>query len=298
MSIKTLGVDLSIYHGGSVQDQDAEGIRHLPLRPQFAQIAGEVLDSYLDLQRDEISKTKTIGLQVSTREILPSDDDLLLVDAVALFAQHGVCSPDQWARLEKGLLDIKKKIAERFGRPRIRISGSKHLTASYLVGRCFPAPSGFRLEIRTHTDVWSTDYPTAEDQPFEVSFEQGSPGSTAVYVEVDATGNPVHKAVQRYVRATGYSPHLYVKLHPKGGSRRGAVTDNGVCVAMARQVRDVITSVSRDYPIDEVHLFAAVPQQLAVMIGHYLNATLPVQLYEFDGQNYCPSYRLNDQVSE
>jgi hypothetical protein len=41
-----------------------------------------------------------------------------------------------------------------------------------------------------------------------------------------------------------------------------------------------------------VHIFAAVPQAVAMMIGHNLNAMPPVQLYEYDRGEYRPSHVL------
>ncbi len=62
------------------------------------------------------------------------------------------------------------------------------------------------------------------------------------------------------------------------------VGDPGRVVELRRAVSD--------YGISEVHLFAAIPQALAVIIGHNLNAMPPVHLYEHDGGEYRPSHVL------
>ena len=46
-----------------------------------------------------------------------------------------------------------------------------------------------------------------------------------------------------------------------------------------------------------MHLFAAIPQALAVMIGHNLNAMPPVHLYEYYGGEYVPSHVLRGRCS-
>ena len=60
------------------------------------------------------------------------------------------------------------------------------------------------------------------------------------------------------------------------------------------QIRETLAKMIGHYPISEIHIFSAVPQGLAVLIGHNLSALPPVQLYEFDGYNYIPSYKILD----
>jgi hypothetical protein len=57
-------------------------------------------------------------------------------------------------------------------------------------------------------------------------------------------------------------------------------------------VRRELSRAVSDYGISEIHLFAAVPQALAVMLGHGFNAMPPVHIYEYDGEEYHPSYLL------
>jgi len=64
---------------------------------------------------------------------------------------------------------------------------------------------------------------------------------------------------------------------------------------MALQVRKAIADAVANYPINETHLFGSMPQGLAMMIGHHMNASRPIQLYEYDGTNYYPSFRLDLQ---
>ncbi len=67
---------------------------------------------------------------------------------------------------------------------------------------------------------------------------------------------------------------------------------NGDACTITAQVRKELAQVVARQPVSEIHLFAAVPQALAIMIGQQLNAFPPVQLYEYDGREYHASYLL------
>lgn len=51
----------------------------------------------------------------------------------------------------------------------------------------------------------------------------------------------------------------------------GRVMSNADAVAIAQQVRQEVARTVAGHPVSEIHLFAAVPQGLATMIGQRLN---------------------------
>jgi hypothetical protein len=66
---------------------------------------------------------------------------------------------------------------------------------------------------------------------------------------------------------------------------------------MALQVRAEIAKAVERRGIRQIHLFAAVPQGLMLLIGHHMNATVPIQLYEYDGQHYQASLLLGSEAN-
>jgi hypothetical protein len=70
------------------------------------------------------------------------------------------------------------------------------------------------------------------------------------------------------------------------------VFDNSLGISIAIQIRETLAQIVGRYPISEIHIFSAIPQGLAELIGHNLNALPPVQLYEFDGCKYRPSFKI------
>lgn len=62
--------------------------------------------------------------------------------------------------------------------------------------------------------------------------------------------------------------------------------------AIAKQIRREVSYAVSEYSISEVHFFAAIPQALAVLLGHSFNAMPPVQIYEYENNKYRSSIKL------
>lgn len=291
LTLENLGEDLTLFKSLGIQDKDAEGIHSLPLRPQFAQIANEVLRHSLKAQRQSNVQDDLIGLNFCTRDHLPpSPDDALDIDATRLFSPAAPPA-EAWSRLVAALRDIKKELRASTAVPRLRIRGSKHLTAAFLIGRIFPPPTVQEILTQQGPDLWSTAC-SAIGQPFDIKVIGGDASSEAMFVEVTATDRSVRDSVRDFMRKSKLTPFVSLRIEPNGGPKRGAVTDNATACAMALQVRAAIADGLAAYGAKEIHFFAAVPQGLATLIGHYLNATVPIQLYEHTGRDYVPSLRL------
>jgi hypothetical protein len=289
-SIEAFGIDFSQFHTLNVNGSSELADRDLA--PQFVEISRMVLRQQIIHHLTQQSNNK-ISFQFSTRELLPpGDSDVLLIDATSLFLDKAELSSQfNWGRVSNGLLDIKAALAEICGRPRIQIHGSKHLTSAYLLGRIFSRPSGFNLEIRQRETYWCTDYSPNGQNPLIVNEIDGSAMSNQLFVEISITGKDVSESVRNFIRTTGQMPHRFVKFSLQEEYK---VVDNSLGVSIALQIRETLAKMIGHYPISEIHIFSAVPQGLAVLIGHNLSALPPVQLYEFDGYNYIPSYKILD----
>jgi len=294
-SVKTLGIDLGTYHTQQIKSVDGAG--EFSLINQFHSLAILILHQQLDAQSRKRPEG-ILSLQFSTRELLPSNkDDILCINAIAPGGEDAISGPyPDWNRISTGLQDVKSCIAEYFGRPRLRVHGSKHLTAAFLFGRVFSRPSGFRIDIRQGKDYWSSDYTDNGSEPLIVREADGSITSTSLFVEITTTGRSVHNAIKEQIRQTGELPYRFLSFSPANGETSGIAVDNQMCVSIARQIRDNIARMIEQFPIKEIHIFSSIPQALAVMIGHNLNAFPSIQLYEYDGMNYHPSYRFDSSL--
>lgn len=287
-SIHEFGVDLAAYSSRALEGADGETAEEL--RSRLAAVADEVLDKVLVLVGDT-DPGGTLRMQFSTRELLADEDgDVLRVDAAGLF-EEALDSKVAWARVHEGLSSVKRRVSRQLGRPRLRVHGSKHLTAAFLLGFVFPS-TVCEVEVRTKAGYWSTDHePTAKDLLVS-NVSDGTIGSEALYVEISTGDKNVRDAVRRHVSRSKVSPLKYLRFTPAQELEAAPFMTNADARSIADQVRRELARVVSDYGISEVHLFAAIPQTLAVMLGHGFNAMPPVQLYEYEGGEYRPSHRL------
>lgn len=280
LSKDKLGIDLSGFYTIPVlEDADlAAVLRHVAMR---------TLRLVLQRAKGTVSEAKVLGVQVSTREVLPDDDaDILRIDAVRIL-RSDTEEPMSWVRFLDALRDVKREIANQYGRPILRLHGSKHLTAAFIVGRVF-AP--FQLRIRQGRDYWDTAETTRPaSESLDVQVQEGDPLSEVVSLEISATTKSVTPAVDRRILSGELQPRARIQLAPANESM---VLDAETAVQIARQVRLQVERAVATWAISEIHLFAAVPQALMVMLGREFRALPTVQVYEYDGRQYRPSGRV------
>jgi hypothetical protein len=288
-SIEVFGTDLAAYSSQALEG--ADGGAGDTLRSRLGTVSDEVLDKVLALA-SKAGVAGTLQMQFSTRERLADEPgDVLRVDAVGLLEGASSASPEAWVRVHDGLSSVKRFTSRHLGRPRLRVHGSKHLTAALLLGFVFPS-TVCEIEVRTKLGYWSTDCEPITKDLLLSNVSDGTVGSEALYVEVSTGDKMVRDTVRRHVSRTRVSPLKYLRFTPGPELRAAPYMTNADARAIAMQVRRELTRAVSDYGISEVHLFAAVPQALAVMLGHNFNAMPPVQIYEYEGGKYQPSHRL------
>jgi hypothetical protein len=290
LSTAAFGVDLANFASRPLvaPGATAEGAA---LDALFAGVASDLV--WKVLQQDPRRHGTTLQMQYSTRERLADEaDDALRIDATGLFVpdREAVIANERWDRLHDGLRDVKFAVAACRGRPRLRVHGSKHLTAAFLFGYAFPS-TAFELDLRTQDGYWTTDCPPSPAMAVRADLHEGSAASESLHVELSTLDQPVHDAVRRYIQRTGESPLASLRLTVDPATYGGLMGNAEAC-AIADQVRREIAQVVARQPIAEIQLFAAVPQALATMIGQRFNALPPIQLHEYDGREYWPSYLL------
>lgn len=296
LSTAAFGVDLANFASRPLVGPGvtAEGAA---LDALFAAIASDL--AHKVLKRDPRREAAILQLQYSTRERLADEpEDALCIDATGLFVagREAIADNERWDRLRAGLCDVKQAVAACRGRPRLRVHGSKHLTAAYLFGYAFPS-TVFELDLRTKDGYWSTDCSPSPAVAVRASLRGGSAVSDRLHVELSTLDQPVQNAVRRYIQRTGQSPLATLRLAIDPATYGGVMGNEEAC-AIANQVRREIAQVAARQPVAEIDLFAALPQALATMVGQRFNALPPIQLHEYDGREYRPSYLLQPWSSQ
>ena len=294
LSLSKLGEDLTKFHSHPIRDTDAEGVQPLPLRPQFAEIANMVLDNRLIAFDNKRNQDDVVGINYCTRDhLVPSDDDVLDIDATSLLKKDQ--SSNGWLRLQIALLDVKKHLRKTIAAPRLRIRGSKHLTAAFLIGRIFPPSTVREILTQQGIDMWSSTCQPSAANSFDVKVVDGAANSTSLFVEITTDRN-VRESVRQFIASSSKTPFVSLRFEPGQALQGGIRIDNAIACQMALQVRSEVNNILATRSIKEIHIFAAIPQGLATMIGHHLNAIVPIQLYEHDGQHYHPSAYLEHKI--
>lgn len=277
-SQNSFGIDLSRFHTVAISE-------HTDLMKVHRQIAAEVLRKSLQTTRPQ--DTGCLSLQFSTRELMPDEtQDVLRIDATRLFAE-GVSVPANWIRVLLALQDVKTQIAQMYGRPTLRVNGSKHLSAAFMFGRVF---ARFQLQIRQTADqVWSTDAEPASHPPLVVNVIQNRTALLREHLAVEiASGfKNVAASVDDFTTQTGFTPSIRLQLKP---SHPPLTLDNRSCITAVEQTYLELERVLQTYHgIQQIHIFAAVPQSFMMLLGRLLKGMPATQLYEWNGHSYVPS---------
>jgi hypothetical protein len=220
-----------------------------------------------------------------------NDSEILCVNGVPL-----IRDPEDeraWLRLLEGLRDLKRVMATTHGRPRLVVNGSKHLTGAFLFGRVF-AP--FEMSIRqTVTEYWSTDHPAAPARPLQGALELNPVGQPILLVEIVGRYKNVSTGVNAYLEQAGMivpAGRLYI------GPANGPLTiDAAICRSAVNQIYEEIEQAIHQVgravgSVEEIHLFASVPQSLMMMLGREFKGTPPTVVYEWTGERYVRACRV------
>jgi hypothetical protein len=270
-SVRAFGFDLSPFHTLALPCG-------CDLTASFSKVATMVLDKTLR-RALALGEHTSLSLQFSTRDLLPDEaEDVLRIDATRLADLPELGQPGE--QLLAALRDVKSKVAEILGRPRLRVNGSKHLSAAFMFGRVF-AP--FCIDIRqTAKDVWRTDAECPMLDLLAVS-RQGGEGQRCLFIEVASRNKNVTAGVDEFVERTGVRPSMRLQLRPPAGPLD---LDNALCLAMVRQVYGEIERAMQHQAADNVHVFAAVPQAFMIMLGREFKGMPLTYVYDWNGTQY------------
>jgi hypothetical protein len=283
LSVSSFGTNLANHHTAAISG------RPEALLDETMRVAKDVMEQIVACHTGE-----PVQISFNTwRSEAPHRDDMLSIDWCTGLGNCKTPSAETCAHLMIALSDMERAISLRHRGKRLAIKGNFHLSAGIALGHAF---SRYPLEIETSDGAgsWVTGPTTVGPSPFHVHGSVCEVASSSLYVGISASDKDVRQAVQQHVAKDGRSPFYEMFLKPSAGLGRMAVTDETMCRAMADQCRREIAQVASEYAgtISEIHIFAAVPKMLAVMLGHGLSALPPIQLYEHNGLGYHPTFRL------
>lgn len=193
---------------------------------------------------------------------------------------HDYPPPSEWnSRLLMELSETKAWILKNRASRRIALSGNRRLSTSLVLGSVFSAVAGFSVEMMYRGGViWATDDHPAADTP---EYPLSSSGLSA-----DNTGNRmvVSVSIVRDIanEVIGSLEHHGLRempsIHIRGENPIVSPQQANLAV---RGIKDIISDALSSVGARQIDLFFAGPAFLALFLGHRLNATAPVQCYEW-----------------
>ncbi|HEX7949007.1 MAG TPA: SAVED domain-containing protein [Candidatus Limnocylindrales bacterium] len=239
---------------------------------------------------------EAIGIKSFERFAYPLEDEADVLNLV----------PDFHGRYKRAQLDWDRDIAPKVGNFLVAKVRSGHrydlyldclLTIAYLAGYelgkvdADVAP----VDRRTRTAWRSSGQPLTGEQ-FDVREVRVGDGP-ALALAIEAT-RPIEDDVRLYATENEPSIGRILVLTPKGGAGQASVRDADHAIALAA---DTTLLLERHRTVDErrqpLHVFMAVPVQLAVLLGSEGRAYGPTVTYEYDFATrapgaYSPSFHL------
>jgi hypothetical protein len=197
-------------------------------------------------------------------------------------------TPREWEEiLWPALLDVKQIVSEKILSRRIHVFVKSILPVALAFGFAFRKAAGLTLLLERQKESWSTEEQPSEQAPLLCEFHKNDREDSQQAVVEVATSRSIQQAVADALPLHELTPAFHVRLALPELSGT-AVKDAAHAQAIARQVGRVCQDLCDQQRVAHIHLFVAIPVELAVLIGHQLNALCPITLYEFHQKTYQP----------
>ena len=251
------------------------------------EVANRVLHQRLQAIDAGSSADAPLLISLNTRQrVVHSPGTALTLDWSHRFGgvQHREATTADWQeRLLPSLDDATKAIQRFVPHKRLLISGLCCLPAATALGYHFMTTSGVDI-------AWEQRMTDGSLQPWSLrtALEESGFSAHTVDGKIEATdlavlvsvNNDVSQAVAASSDETGpFRAYVHIK---RTDSSLGAVLDTpGQAADVARKTIAAVRKMRTEYRITgRIHLFAAVPAGLAMLVGQLLNTIGPVQTYE------------------
>jgi len=231
-----------------------------------------------------------ISICTTTNTISGNDTDLPL-DWADFFGRDNrqYSTPGEWnTRLLGQLRDTQGWILQYRSERRIRLSGSRRLTADLAIGSVFSAVSGFAIDLEYRGKTWSTDtFPNSSTPEYIFSVEEEGWKDPDLVVVIGILREIVDD-VKAALSSIGIQESRLLYLY----GREPIVSPQQANLAVS-SIKKAIDARMAQKPSERIHLFVSGPSPVALFLGHRLNAVAPIQCYEWIGKKaYVPTCLL------
>ena len=280
--------DLSSFNGLFLTGDGTTSLSREEKNQKRNEAAQRILQSAfaLRLRRINADRRYEPTLSLKTFQFHPSTDNLDLdLDWLQLVNEkERLLTPEEWDKiLWPALLAVKHAISEKIASQRIHLFVKSILPVAIALGFVFRETTRITLLLHGQKETWSTETPPSEKDPLCKEWIYNEDGDQQVAVIEVATSRSTRQSVAATLPVAGLAPGYYIRFESSAFSRE-SVRDAAHAQAIAQQVGQVCQNLCDERGVRHLHLFVAIPVELAVLIGHQLNALCPITLYEFKSE--------------
>jgi hypothetical protein len=208
--------------------------------------------------------------------------------------EEKLAGQQEWDQLLRpALQDVKDTLSEMKTSRVLHLFLQARLPFAFALGALFPYVARFTLLTEGKNGIWkSSDVRLEEPEPLRVSNLEPGRGEDAI-IELAISRN-TELTVTPSLATLGLSYGHRIKFEPTSGVGIDVVKDGAHAAAMASQIGRELRRLRDGFAIPRMHLFAAVPVELATLIGHQFNALGPITLYHLppNSSTYIPAWTL------
>jgi hypothetical protein len=252
---------------------------------------------YQVADKELLARSGTLTLAVHAIDYQPAAapanvelDFTALFEGDTPFARRQLKDPSDWQQVIVPELARATRALEAYGPRRVHVSGSMRLPLWFAVGRQLPDVRQWTLSMDQHGQEWRSD-PAEEVTPralAEITIGQGTDLALAAAITHDPTAD-----VHAYLRDASIPVANLLVLGPTGNPGHQAVPGGQWAAGWARAARDHARKAARNCGAQQVHLFIAAPQAIALMLGHHWNLMPPSAVYEHQPPTYFPAINVS-----
>lgn len=221
------------------------------------------------------------------------DEVLVHEDFCPFFKGHEVVNPGAWS--EYMLPRIRNLRAQFNNKNPVQVEGQTRLAVAFALGYELSRTSRFILHVAQFNvkiqslETWRSDAkPHGVTVARDLETVHAGASDLAVCVAVSRKTKAQVLAHLQKERRCGWLLHL----EPQDGPDNEALPNEAVALSMARTMaRKIRDEVDTRNP-GLVHLFIAAPQAFATLLGHEMNATGKIRIYEHQDTGYAPAFVL------
>ncbi len=197
-------------------------------------------------------------------------------------------SPEAWANALLPALDTVRNTIREYSPGRlVEATGNLTLSAAIALGVAFLSVSKLALAWRQtwaenpEGQLWRLDA-SITDPGLRIDLDEGVPGrkDLAVLISLGEDVVPAFSASRGHLPPFVGTLSIRSPLSAENPFQRRHLRAPEEAVAVAKAIIEAVRDARNMYPGAHLHLFAAIPAGLAVLLGQLFNTLGPVQLYE------------------